>query len=468
MDQHDAPATTEAAPHIPFIAHGSYPRRGGNRVRPLIDSGPAFRRICDAVEHARHSVWITVTFIATDFQMPDGRGSIFDVLDRAVERGVDVRVIFWRPSPESSGYGQTFAGTSADFDLLAARGSRFRARWDRAPLAYCHHQKIWLIDAGRQSETAFVGGINPTFTAVEPGHMGEGQRHDIYVEVTGPSASDVHHNFVQRWNEASERNMALGVWGHDSDECLPFPHDLPDARGSSVVQIQRNVHAGCYGDPHAAPGSAAYYIVGGERSITHQYLLAINAARRTIYLENQALPVPEIAFALEDALQRGVQVVLLVPGEPEEYLGLWRQRPERKPFFDRLESLGQYQHFTLTGIAGQTQSGARAYVYVHAKIMLVDDEWATIGSCNLHANSLCGHSEMNAAVWDRDVVRALRCQLLLEHLGQDTGHLDDRSALQLYQRIANENGARWQAGNVDWQGLACSLDPATYGESRAR
>jgi cardiolipin synthase A/B len=468
MDQHDTAATTETGQHIPFIAHGSYPRRGGNRVWPLVDSGPAFRRICEAVEEAQHSVWITVTFIATDFQMPDGRGSIFDVLDRAVERGVDVRVIFWRPNPESSGYGQTFAGTSADFDLLAARGSRFLARWDRAPLAYCHHQKSWLIDAGQSSETAFVGGINPTFATVEPGHMGEGERHDIYVEVTGPSASDVHHNFVQRWNEASEQNMALGGWGHDSDERLPFPTDLSDARGNSVVQIQRNVHAGCYRDPHAAPGSAAYYIVGGERSITDQYLLAINAARRSIYLENQALPVPEIAYALEDALKRGVRVVLLVPGEPERYLGLWRQRPERKPFFERLEALGRYEHFTLTGIAGQTQSGGRKYVYVHAKIMLVDDAWATIGSCNLHANSLFGHSEMNAAVWDRDVARALRCQLLLEHLGQDTEHLDGQLAMQLYQRIARENAARWEAGDVDWQGLACSLNPATYGESQAR
>ncbi|MGX6999447.1 phospholipase D-like domain-containing protein [Caballeronia sp. KNU42] len=148
--------------------------------------------------------------------------------------------------------------------------------------------------------------------------------------------------------------------------------------------------------------------------------------------------------------------------------GLWRQRPERKPFFDRLEALGRYEHFTLTGIAGKTQSGERTYVYVHAKIMLIDDAWATIGSCNLHANSLFGHSEMNAAVWDRDVVRALRCQLLREHLGQDTGHLDDRLAMQLYQRIARDNAARWEAGDADWQGLACSLDPSTYGESPAR
>jgi cardiolipin synthase len=470
MDQHDAPVTAENGQHIPCIERGSYPRRGGNVVRPLVDSGPAFRRICEAVEQAQHSVWITVTFIATDFQMPDGRGSIFDVLDRAAERGLDVRVIFWRPNPESSGYGQTFAGTSKDFDLLAARGSRFLARWDRAPLAYCHHQKSWLVDAGEQSETAFVGGINPTFSIVEPGHMGQGQRHDIYVEISGPSASDVHHNFVQRWNEASERDVPLGVWGHDGNERLPFPQDVSGARGNNVVQIQRNVHAGCYRESHAAPGSAAHQIdiTGGERSITDQYLLAINAARCSIYLENQALPVPEIALALEDALKRGVHVVLLVPGEPEGYVGLWRQRPERKSFFDRLEALGQYGHFTLAGIAGQTQSGGRNTIYVHAKIMLIDDAWATIGSCNLHANSLFGHSEMNAAVWDRGVVRALRRRLLLEHLGQDTGHLDDQSAMQLYQRIARENAGRREAGDVDWQGLACSLNPATYGESPAR
>jgi len=228
------------------------------------------------------------------------------------------------------------------------------------------------------------------------------------------------------------------------------------------------VHAGCYRDPHAAPDSSPYPIADGERSITDQYLLAIKAARRSIYLENQALPVPEITSELEQALKRGVHVVLLVPSEPEEYLSEWRLRPERKAIFEQLEALVRYENFTLTGISGQTRSGGRAYVYVHAKIMLVDDAWATIGSCNLHSNSLFGHSEMNAAVWDRDVVQALRCQLLLEHLGQDTQHLDSSSAMQLYQRIARENTARWRAGDFDWQGLACSLNPTTYGEARER
>jgi cardiolipin synthase len=470
MDQ-IAPTATEIGQYIPFITGGSYPKRAGNLIRPLVDSGPAFRRICEAVESAQHSVWITVTFLARDFQMPDGRGSFFDVLDHAVERGLDVRVIFWRPNLESSGYGQAFAGTDADFEFLAARGSRFRARWDRSPRAYCQHQKSWLIDAGQPSETAFIGGINPTFSVVEPGHVGEGQRHDIYVEVAGPSASDVHHNFVQRWNEASERNVASGVWAHgsanavasDGDESLPFPNRSSDARGNSSVQVQRNIHAGCYRNAHAAPDISPYPIANGERSITDQYLLAIKAARRSIYLENQALPVVEIARELEEALKRGVHVVLLVPGKPEGYRPEWRQRPEGKALFDQLEALGRYENFTFTAIAGPTNSGGRVYVYVHAKIMLVDDAWATIGSCNLHANSLFGHSELNAAIWDADAVRALRCQLLLEHLGEDTQHLTDSQAMQRYQHIARENAAKWQVGDFDWQGIACNLNSATYG-----
>ena len=63
--------------HIPFVSSGPYPIRGGNAVRPLVDGEPAFRRICEAVEAARHSVWVTVAFIERNVQMPDGRGSFY-------------------------------------------------------------------------------------------------------------------------------------------------------------------------------------------------------------------------------------------------------------------------------------------------------------------------------------------------------------------------------------------------------
>ncbi|MBO7744794.1 phosphatidylserine/phosphatidylglycerophosphate/cardiolipin synthase family protein [Paenibacillus sp. MWE-103] len=463
MQQSHPLSPNAAEPPIGFVASGSYPARAGNAVRPLIDSGPAFRRICEAVEAARHSVWLTVTFFAEDFQMPDGRGTAFDVLDRAADRGVDVRILFWRPNPESSGYGRTFAGTEADRALLAARGSRFRARWDRTHGRFCQHQKAWLIDAGHETETSFVGGINPTFRSVEPGHAGEGHRHDAYVEVTGPSATDVHHNFVQRWNQASEREARDGTWGHDGEDELSFPDRISPPRGTIEVQMQRQASPGRYAGSHPAPGGEPYDIAHGERTVLAQYVQAIDAARRTIYVENQALPVPEIAARLEDALRRGVDVVLLVPGEPEGHVRAYRRQPDKRAFFEPIEALGRHANFALAGLAGPDGRGGRSGVYVHAKLMLVDDVWATIGSCNLHANSLYGHTELNASFRDPAAVRALRRELFAEHLGRDTAELDDREAFRLFREIAQANRARMDRGSADWEGLAFRIDPAAYG-----
>jgi cardiolipin synthase A/B len=452
--------------HIPFVASGAYPVRPGNLVRPLVDGVPAFERIGEAIEDARHSVWLTVAFFAPDFRFPRPRGALFDVLDRAVNRGLDVRVLFWRPNPESSHYGRTFPGSRADRDMLRARGSRFRIRWDRAHGAYCQHQKSWIIDAGQSTETAFVGGINLTAANMgSPGHRGADQRHDLYIEVTGPAATDVHHNFIQRWNEASERACEDGVWGHDGSEALPFPSRLSDPRGVAWVQIQRMVHPGRYADGTPSPGSMPCDILSGERTILEQYVRAIDAARRSIYIENQALPIPAIAGRLEEALKRGVDVVYLAPAGPEDYVRAARQHPSHEAFFGGVEALGRYENFLLAGIAAPNGDAGRSSIYVHAKAMLVDDEWATIGSCNLHSNSLSGHTEMNAAFWAPDTVRALRCQLLSEHLGIETAHLDDRGALRLYQRIARENCLRQKCRDFNWQGLAFALSPAAYGRS---
>src|SRR5580698_5181109 len=80
----------------------------------------------------------------------------------------------------------------------------------------------------------------------------------MYVEVTGPSATDVHHNFVQRWNEASERTSEDGRWAHDATDVLAFPKHVSARCGASVVQIQRMVHPGRYTDGTPTPGGRAF------------------------------------------------------------------------------------------------------------------------------------------------------------------------------------------------------------------
>ncbi len=438
---------------IPFVRTSSYPVRAGNVVRPLIDGVPAFRRICEGIDAAEHNVWLTASFMWSAFEMPDGRGSALDVLDRAASRGIDVRIIFWRPDVVTTGHARNaFWGAAEHRALLDRRRSGVKVRWDRAHPGFCQHQKTWMIDAGGAREISFVGGINlnPHSMAV-PGHGGDREHHDVYVEVFGPSTVDVHHNFVQRWNEASERVECDGRWGSGSEDDLAFPTRLPKARGAAVVQIQRTIHAGRYADGRSAPGAAEFDITLGERSIFDQYCVAIDAARRSIYIENQYLDVPEIIARLDDALARGVEVVAVVPAEPDG-----------GSFAHGRAALARHPNFTLAGIAGLGADRTRKPVYVHDKLMLVDDAWATVGSCNLHRYSVFGNSELNVAFSD-SAVRALRSELFLEHLAIDTSGMDDRSSLQLFRTIALENRARLDAGDTNWQGIAFHLDAETYG-----
>jgi cardiolipin synthase len=448
--------------HIPFVANGPYPIRGGNEVVPLVDGEPAFRRICEAVEVARQSVWLTVAFIERDMQMPDGRGSFFDVLDRAVANGIDVRVIFWRSRElEAFDPGTHFSGTEEERGWLAARGSRFLARWDRCQKLYCQHQKSWLVDAGTPNEVAFVGGINlGQASMVRPGHPpgAGGSTHDVYLQLVGPSATDVHHNFVQRWNETSDRGEADGHWPDaTSSSNLLFPTKLSTEAGPAAVQIQRTVRRGQYADGTATPGGQPFAIENGDSSIVDQYLQAIAAAKRTIYIEDQAIGHQQTVDALQEALERGVEVVFLVPADPNSGMLEARKNLESKPFFDSIARLGQFDHFTLAGVASEDNQN----IYVHAKIALIDDAWATIGSTNIANRSFYGDTELNASFWHGPTVRALRCELLLEHLGRDTSAMADLEAMRIYRQVAFENTAR-RLRNEPQTAPAYELDPASY------
>ena len=434
--------TETDAVYIPGTTSGPYPARPGNRVRAFVDGPQIMRRIGEAIANARHSIWLTVAFYSDDFLLPDGQEPLFDVLDRAVARGLDVRLLIWRPNPETAPSPRMFGGSPEHRALLARRGSRFKIRWDRAATVFCQHQKSWVIDAGQSSETSFVGGLNLTSVAM--------RLHDVYVEVTGPSATDVRHNFVERWNEASERHAPDGNWACDASDELSHGERAGDRCGTSTVQIQRMLDPRRYAPPRV------------ERSILEQYQHAIDAARRTVYLQNQAIPMPEVARHLLAAVERGVDVVMLVPPVPEPYVYEARHDPQQASRFWGIEALGRHENFTLAGLA-EHHAGKRCAAYVHAKMMVIDDVWATVGSCNLHPFSLAGHTEMNASIWNAEVAQGLRRTLLDRHLGVATGSFDDRAALRLFKDVARANRRRMEAGEADWQGFVFGLSPETYG-----
>ena len=314
-----------------------------------------------------------------------------------------------------------------------------------------------------------MGGINLGKNSMVPaGHppTDHGNTHDVYVEVQGPSATDVHHNFVQRWNEASDHAEADGCWPDASSQTqLGFPREASPPTGPAAVQIQRTVRRGRYFDTEPTPGGDPFTIGDGEHSVLEQYIHAIDHARTSIYVEDQAIGSQEIVNRLDAALGRGVDVVFLVPVSPHNEMAAARRDPESKGFFESLGALGRHPSFTLAGIVSNVPGGGFQNVYVHAKIALIDDEWCTIGSANVGNRSFYGDTELNASIWHADSVRALRVELLLEHLGRDTTAMDDRAALALYREIARENAALLTKGQK-LEGLAVALDPTRYGEAR--
>jgi phosphatidylserine/phosphatidylglycerophosphate/cardiolipin synthase-like enzyme len=458
---------TPDAAHVPTASSGAYPLRPGNRVRPLVDGEPALGRIADAVEAARRSVWVTVAFIERTAELPGGRGTVFDLLDRAAARGVDVRVLFWH-EPELDTIlpgSHHFPARAAERAWLAARAARLLARWDHVP-RFCHHQKSWIVDAGTPGEVAFVGGINLEQSSfVPPGHppRADGETvHDLYLEIRGPAATDVHHNFVQRWNEASERAQSWGAWPDPAAAGdLPFPTRLSPPAGDVPVQITRTVRAGCYACGEPAPGGAPYAIAEGERSVHEQYVAAIAAARRTLYFEQQFLASVDVLAGISQALDRGVEVVFLLPGAPMAEVRRARNDPRYAAFFAHLATFRERKNFTLAGLVAADGGGRVQDVYVHAKALLVDDAWVTIGSANTAERSFVGDTELNASCWHAATARALRIELLREHLGRDTTGLDDRAALRHFREVALANRTR-RARGERLEGLAVALDPATY------
>ena len=178
---------------------------------------------------------------------------------------------------------------------------------------------------------------------------------------------------------------------------------------------------------------------------------AFAAAARTVYIENQHPGEASLLGEIDSALQRGVAVFYLLPGEP---MGAIRREKAAMSSryaetFRRLAALGRHPRFTLAALRSATGP-----VYVHAKVCIVDGAWLTGGSANLVDLSLCAdHTELNLSLWHAPTALALLQQLAAEHTHRSQeGHSDD-AILQALQ-----DAARRQQGHL------YALDPARYGD----
>lgn len=461
----------------PEDTHGCYPRRGGHQVECWIDDIPFFTHLRETMASARRSVWMAVSFLNRDFRFPDG-ASWWDALDELAARGLDVRILYWR-NPGFFLSRNLFQGDAHDLAFLRARNANWAARWDSSrDVDHCHHQKIWLVDPGEPDGVAYVGGMVMTQTDLhERARRGiPERRHDVTLGLRGPAVADVAHNFVQRWNSPGRDDAGPAPWPDAMrGGVLPWPDALPPPRGVTEVQALRTTRAGLYGRDPAPVGAREYPFELGEDAILRAYRAALRGARRTILLENQHPGEGSLLAEIDAALTRGVRVLMVVPGDP--MAAIWRARAEAEArasrgettryseTFARLSALARHPGFVLASLVRPRAGGGLEEVYTHAKVCVVDGEWATCGSANLVDLSLTrDHTEMNLAVWDAGFASEMLRALLRGCLVEPPGDSEDVVAwIDAAHAEAIANAALRKAGRLIGSGRRlCALDPRRY------
>lgn len=171
---------------------------------------------------------------------------------------------------------------------------------------------------------------------------------------------------------------------------------------------------------------------------------------------------PDVSERIEAALQRGVEVVVVVPGVPSNLVREARRAPTLALTFARLARFSRYKRFTLAGLAASRGNGVYGEIYVHTKAAIVDDVWATIGSTNIANRSFFGDTELNVSFWHHESVRSFRVDLLSAHQAVDTSRLEFAAAVRDFRKQADENRHRREKGEP-LVGFAYALDPKTWG-----
>lgn len=330
--------------------------------------------------------------------------------------------------------------------LLAMRWMtmrRIRFRLDsRHPLDACHHQKLLVVD----DSAAFCGGIDMTRDRwdtrdhreadpcrVEPDGTAYGPFHDVAAMFDGEAAAALGELARRRWHLAGGRRL------------LPVPLrrvEWPE-RGASVSM--RDV------DIAIARTEPAYAGEPGAREIQNLYLAAIAAARRTIYLESQYFSSNAIADALKARLAEpdGPEVVVVNPESAEGWLESLSMDTARCRIVNALRRADRHDRFRIY----HPVNAAGTPIYVHAKVMVIDDRLLRVGSSNLNNRSMGFDTECDVAIdaagqTDEAAVRTaivgFRTRLLAEHLDVPGEELEaavaDGSLVAAIDRLRRDQG----------------------------
>ena len=389
----------------------------------LIDGRDFYRAVYQAMRSARRSIVIAGWQFDTSVELLRG--------DEAEGTGLPVAFLellcaLCKERPELEVHLLAWEASAA-FTFEREPMQKLRFHWkghDRVhfrmdnchPTGGSHHQKIVAVDRS----IVFVGGMDVCTSrwddrahlAVDPRRTSRGRpydpHHDVQAYVTGAAVDVLRDWFACRWR------MATG-------EELP-PRDLP--REEIAIEPTLEMEAPRIGISHTWPEIDGCR-VPQNRELRRLHLDAIASAERLIYIENQYFSCDEIEKALRHRMEARVapplEIVVVLPA--------------RSAGFKERISIGVYQGKILQALSNTAaRCGHRFGVYypaapgpegdvpvfIHAKVLSVDDRFLLVSSANLTNRSMSFDSELGLA-WEAPVaspsIRAARIELLREHAG---------------------------------------------------
>ena len=317
---------------------------------------PALEAACDG---ARREIYLETYIFADD---ATGR-RIAAALSRAAKRGVAVRLLI--DGFGSRELGEVFLNGLRDDGVRCVRFRPQISPWTlRRERLRRMHRKIAVIDA----KLAFVGGINIIDDMITPNQVPP--RFDYAVRVEGPLLAEIHAAVVRLWT--------LVMWtqlrrrgGAKPIEASAAPSG--ERRGAFVVRDN----------------------LRHRNDIERAYLEALARATTEVVIANAYFfPGKSFRNALADAAKRGVRVVLLLQGRVEYMLLHFASRALYRYFLDAGVEIHEYHRS-----------------FLHAKVAVIDERWATVGSSNIDPMSLLLAREANVMVEDAGFARELRASL---------------------------------------------------------
>ena len=336
----------------------------GNRIKLLHRGRESFEAIFRAVHEAKSFVCLQFYIFRND----ETGTELAEILKEKARKGVMVYILY-------DHFGSF--GTPGQFwDGLRYEGIKIRAsrpfKWS-SPFHYVHrdHRKLVIVDGVK----AFTGGLNIA-NEYRGFHLRmKGAWRDTGVVLEGPIVFELFETFRKTWE----------TW---KGEPIPLPFQAPGSVQSSQG-----------GDFPVIPIFASS--AKGRRQMRKLLYYSIDTANKSIHLTTAYFtPSGRMVASLEEAVKRGAEVNLLLPGESDVPAAYYAGRA----FFTRL-----------------LRAGVRIFSYqgkvLHAKSYIFDGLWNIVGSANLDFQSLRWNDEGNVGILDAGFGN-----MMVNMFKEDVGH----------------------------------------------